>query len=166
VRANPQVALGAAYLAHLDGNHEGALRLLSEAGLDPARSAGEARGRSLVAQFLAAEEMETGDAAAAQKWLALALEAGGEAPLAVPFLLEMTAIAHERLGPAEARAVRAEACRRGVQQACGQVGQRGQSAAGAAGGDRSRIAPGTQAAPRNAPRLPVRRRRPPGGPGA
>jgi hypothetical protein len=153
--SQPRAALAAAYLAHLDGDHQGAIQLLAEAGMDPAAGGLAPDTRSLLAQFLAAEELETGDAAGSRTMRALALEGGG-APLALPFLLEMWALAGERVGVAEAVAVRAEACRHGVLQACPQGVQRRAQDGG------RRVVPG-EAAPRDLPkRVPARRRRPPG----
>jgi serine/threonine-protein kinase len=116
--SNPRAALAAAYSAHLDGNHKGALRLLDEAGVDPSSGAAPANARAVMAQLFVAEAVEARDTTAARKWLPYALE-GGRAPLARPFLAEMQVLARENLGAAAALELRNEACRMGVAGLCG-----------------------------------------------
>ncbi|HET9766941.1 MAG TPA: serine/threonine-protein kinase [Thermoanaerobaculia bacterium] len=109
VGGNLRPALAAAYSAHLDGNHSGALRfLLDEAKIDP--SASDATRRALAAQFLVAEAIEAHDEPAARRWLPDALD-GGRAPLARSFLIEMTALTAETNGPSAVAALKNEACR-------------------------------------------------------
>jgi hypothetical protein len=146
------VALAGALLAHLDGDHTGALRQLGEAGVDPATSGGRAEARALVAQLVSIESIEAGNAPEAHRYRTLAVD-GGRAPLVGPFLLESFALTAERLGPQQAQAVRVEACRY-ARVLCGGGAAAAQS--GAAGRQR----PGAQRTP---PRL--RRQPPPGGSG-
>jgi eukaryotic-like serine/threonine-protein kinase len=109
VGGNLRPALAAAYSAHLDGNHSGALRfLVDEAKIDP--SANDATRRALAAQFLVAEAIEARDEPAARRWLPDALD-GGRAPLARSFLIEMTALTAETNGPPAVAALKNEACR-------------------------------------------------------
>ena len=153
--AQPRAALAAAYLAHLDGNHDGAIRLLAESGVDPGAGSLDRPTRALAAQLLVAEALEIGDRAAAQRWLPAAIDGGG-APLAAPFVVDMMGLAQARFGARGAAAIRADACRSGMQQLCAQNLQRR-----ADGG--ARVAPG-ESEPRPLPQRPAgRRRRPPGG---
>ncbi|HEV8629118.1 MAG TPA: serine/threonine-protein kinase [Thermoanaerobaculia bacterium] len=107
----------AAWSMHLDGQHAAAIRALSDAHLDPT-TIPEGKGRVLVAQFLAAEALESGDEAAARRWLPIAV-GGDNTHLARAFVVEMAALAREHLGAAQAIALRDEACAMGVQQLCG-----------------------------------------------
>ncbi len=115
---NTRTALAAAYSAHLDGNHTGAMRLIAEAGIDPSRAGIDPRGRELVSQFLTAEAIEARDEPAVRRWMPYAID-GGRAPLARPFLIEMMGLASENLGAPQALLIKAEACRLGVQGLCG-----------------------------------------------
>ena len=151
----PRAALAAGYLAHLDGDHAGAIRVLAEAGVDPGAGNLDRPTRALAAQLLVAEALETGDRAAAQRWLPSALD-GGTAPLAAPFVVDMMGLAQARFGARGAAAVRTDACRSGMRQLCAPGLQRG--ADGAPG-----VAP-VESEPRDLPQRPAgRRRRPPGG---
>jgi hypothetical protein len=112
-----RTALAAAYLAHLDGDHRGAIDFLLGLGMDPASGVGAGAGKALLAQLLVAEATELGDGVAVRRWLPFALEQG-RAPFAQAFSLEMVGLAGEKLGPAEAMAMKNEACRIGVRQLC------------------------------------------------
>jgi hypothetical protein len=116
--SNHRAAIAAAYAAHLDGDHRGAMRILADAGVDPATEAGDGRVRALIAQFLVAEAVESHDGAAARPWLAYALE-GGRAPLARPFVAEMVLLVQGNLAAGQALELRGEACRLGIGPLCG-----------------------------------------------
>ncbi|HEV8239899.1 MAG TPA: serine/threonine-protein kinase [Thermoanaerobaculia bacterium] len=118
--SNLRAALAAAYSAHLDGDHAGALRLLlDDAKIDPAAS--DAPHRALAAQFLVAEAIEAHDEAAARKWLPDALD-GGRAPLVRAFLVEMAALTTETNGVVAVAALKDEVCRL-VPEYCGGLGR-------------------------------------------
>ena len=105
--ANPGAALAAAYSAHLDGDHRGALKLLHDTGLDAAAT--DATARALAAQFISAEALEAGDEAEAQRWLPSAID-GGNAPLVRAFVNEVTALTTHSFGAAQATALRNQLC--------------------------------------------------------
>jgi hypothetical protein len=144
------LVLATAWLRHLEGDHAGASGAVTGAGLDVARLPNP-RMRALVAQLMMAEELESGDGPGAAAWRGTAI-AGGNAPLARGFLLEMAGVAGSTLRPLEAMAFRDEACKAGVVQLCrGATG--GQS--GAEPGTADRSGPRQGAGPRR--RQPPRR---------
>jgi len=100
-------ALAAAYSAHLDGKHAGALGFLDQANV---AGTGDARRRALAGQLYVAEAIEAHNEEVARKWLPDALD-GGRAPLARAFLVEMTALTTETNGPVAVAAFKDEVCR-------------------------------------------------------
>ena len=105
---NLRATLAAAYSAHLDGNHDGAVRLMRQARFDPAATTDPTL-RALAAQFLSAEAIEAGSEAEAWQWLRYAID-GGNAPLLRAFVYEMTMLANHSFGAVKATQLRNQLC--------------------------------------------------------
>jgi tRNA A-37 threonylcarbamoyl transferase component Bud32 len=145
-----RVALAKAQHRHLEGDHAGAIRAVTGAGIEPTNIA-DARTRALVAQLLVAEAIELGDPIAARRWRSSAL--GGGAPLVRPFLLEILGIGQQTLSQGDLMALRLEGCRAGIPQLCRGGGQQPavQPSPGDGGG---RPGPGPRAQRRQQARTP------------